>query len=368
MESNSKTIKVSPDLFKIPQKTRKQKEKISSTPKPIKIKTDIHKTTKRRLLNYIREQQEQNYKKMIESGTVPNLQPEIPVKESLAKTNFEESVSYLENLKQKMENKIPNLTKPSIPISTYTNIPVANMAMPSPLPTPIHIPQKTLKQYPTYSGVGMDAGLGAGPSLNENVSLNFPVEPTAKISNGPSYGCLKGGSLPTYRSWINQTQKNRPTLDTTSSVGGNGAIKRPMTLEQRKEEFRKIFEKNKENMKIKDELKNAKVYLKKPPKQKRIIKRTFHIGKSKYHPKIGVLVSNKTIRQQITEKVNRLKQTSMEDVRKLLVRKGLIRVGSSCPPDVLRKMYESVSTLCGDLDNHNPENLLYNYMNAPNEL
>jgi hypothetical protein len=26
-------------------------------------------------------------------------------------------------------------------------------------------------------------------------------------------------------------------------------------------------------------------------------------------------------------------------------------------------MYESVSLICGDVQNHNPENLLYNFMN-----
>jgi hypothetical protein len=360
MESNSKTIKVSPDLFKIPQKTRKVKEK-SSSPKPIKIKTDIHKTTKRRLLNYIREQQEQNYKKMVESGSIPQL-PSPAIKEPLAKTSFEESVTYLENLKQKMDNKIHLVNPPqhSVP-SPQLSIPVSTILSQTPsVSTPLASSiQKTLKQYSTPTTIG-----GFNSQLpHENVSLDFPVEKSPiKLKNAPSYGCLKGGTLPTYRNWINQTQKNTGTTATPPKP------LRPLTLEQRKEEFRKIFEKNKENLQIANELKQAKVYLKKPPKQKRIIKRTFHIGKSKYHPKVGVLVSNKTIRQNITEKVNRLKQTSMEDVRKHLIRKGLIRVGSSCPPDVLRKMYESVSTLCGDLDNHNPENLLYNYINAPNEL
>jgi hypothetical protein len=53
----------------------------------------------------------------------------------------------------------------------------------------------------------------------------------------------------------------------------------------------------------------------------------------------------------------------MEDVRKYLIKKGLIRVGSSCPNDVLRKMYESSMMMCGEIQNHNPDNLLYNYLN-----
>jgi len=30
----------------------------------------------------------------------------------------------------------------------------------------------------------------------------------------------------------------------------------------------------------------------------------------------------------------------------------------------LRKMYESLSLICGDVYNHNPDTLLYNYMNG----
>jgi hypothetical protein len=46
-----------------------------------------------------------------------------------------------------------------------------------------------------------------------------------------------------------------------------------------------------------------------------------------------------------------------------LVKRGLIRVGSITPVDVLRKMYESAVMMCGEVHNHNPDNLLYNFMN-----
>jgi hypothetical protein len=88
------------------------------------------------------------------------------------------------------------------------------------------------------------------------------------------------------------------------------------------------------------------------------------VGKSKHYPKVAVLVSNKTLRNQTTTKMQLLKQTSIEDVKRELIKKGLIKVGSTAPTDVLRKMYESVALVCGDVQNHNPENLLYNYFNA----
>ena len=57
-----------------------------------------------------------------------------------------------------------------------------------------------------------------------------------------------------------------------------------------------------------------------------------------------------------------MREVPLQDVRKYLIQKGLIRVGSSCPNDVLRQMYESSMMMCGEIQNHNSDNLLYNYL------
>jgi hypothetical protein len=62
-----------------------------------------------------------------------------------------------------------------------------------------------------------------------------------------------------------------------------------------------------------------------------------------------------------------LKMKPIPEVKKYLREHNLIKSGSYCPNDVLRKMYESVSLICGEIQNHNPENLLYNYFNSPSE-
>ena len=62
-------------------------------------------------------------------------------------------------------------------------------------------------------------------------------------------------------------------------------------------------------------------------------------------------------------KAQQLKQFSIEDVRRYLIKHGFIRVGSSAPNDVLRKMYETSKMICGEVENHNTDNLLYNYLN-----
>ena len=101
----------------------------------------------------------------------------------------------------------------------------------------------------------------------------------------------------------------------------------------------------------------------KQTKQKRINRRTYKIGKSKTAPRISVLVSNKTIRNNISTKKQLLKQDSVQDIKRFLIKRGLIKVGSIAPNDVLRKMYESTTLICGDVHNHNPDTLLYNFVN-----
>ena len=94
------------------------------------------------------------------------------------------------------------------------------------------------------------------------------------------------------------------------------------------------------------------------------MRRTYTVGKSAVFPKISVLISNKTIRNDISTKTQLLKQVPIGDVKKYLIKHGFIRVGTVSPNDVLRKMYESAILICGNINNHNPDNLLYNYMNT----
>ena len=102
-------------------------------------------------------------------------------------------------------------------------------------------------------------------------------------------------------------------------------------------------------------------------KQKKTIRRTYKIGKSKIIPRISVLVSNKTIRNKISTQKQLLKQVPIQDVKKYLIKRGFIKIGSIAPNDILRKMYESSILICGEVQNHNPDNLLYNFLNGQDD-
>jgi hypothetical protein len=73
------------------------------------------------------------------------------------------------------------------------------------------------------------------------------------------------------------------------------------------------------------------------PRQQRTVRRTYHVGKNK--SQVSVLVSNKTLRNRVTAKTHEIRQKSIEDVKRFLIQKGFVRVGTTAPNDVLRKMY-----------------------------
>jgi hypothetical protein len=73
-------------------------------------------------------------------------------------------------------------------------------------------------------------------------------------------------------------------------------------------------------------------------------------------------VSNKTVRKEINDKIHVIKETPMHEVRSYLVKNGFIKIGSSAPNDVLRRMYENLKIMNGDVKNHNTETLLYNFL------
>jgi hypothetical protein len=386
-----RTISINPDLLRISPTSTTRKNKPSGSKEmkfknPLKPKRETSaQTLRRKMIKFIRDNQDARIKQ--KSGE------QVPAfSESIKNTNpndtfqseFQESVRYLEQiskandlnihrnqhrtpnnstLKKKYEDMItseshptPVLYDPSFPIPEYENV---NLTMPDDLAYP----------YPS-------------PSHQQPVRNHIPAI--------PKYGCLKNGTLPTYR---NYTQKNRgmviaPTINVnqrdfvnipsssrdTRQIQ-NQSIMNPnpnpnlLPLSTSVSEIKKNDSQKQNEVKqlahLMTKMNKAQQLPKRniPNKQKRTLRRTFHIGKSKMQPKISVLVSNKTIRKSIFNKTQEMKQTPIREIKKYLIKKGFIRVGSIAPNDVLHKMYETSLLMCGEIQNHNPENLLYNYMN-----
>lgn len=332
--SERKTININPELFKInggKNTTRKQKQNINPTNK-IQIKEKKPKkisTIKRNILKMIRNQQLENKKKpTIETNT--GFIENTPSNKDSSKNDFKETLEYLSTLTKDTDDKKKNQTikRYSKPL-TEINPRMDNVE----IPIPIHIDKEPIMH------------------LNNN--------PNPFLLPPPKYGCLKNGILPTYRNWVNQTRKSVPTPTIEQQ-------KYEKKLEEKIKDWSKIQQQNKIKSTIIQEAtlhkdKNTKNY--KIPKQKRILRRTFYVGRSRVFPKVSVLVANKTIRANTQLKTQHLKQIPMTEVKNYLLKNGFIKIGTNAPNDILREMYENAQMMCGEIKNHNPENLLYNYFN-----
>lgn len=396
--SEKRTIQINPDLFKISDKntTRKKRE---STPK-IKLKSTTpkekkqsQKSIRRNIIKMIRERQQDEYRKLFDdkakntsSGPLPK--PSSKDSDEFSK-DFEDSFKFLSELADKENSETQH-----------------NMS-------------KTFKKYPV---INPTESLLLQPSMkidtNENVAIDIPQELKEPVYNipydykpqQPKYGCLKNGNLPTFRNWKNQTQKIMPKLGPITPVQPvipkPAVVPQPVTPQpvfnqplltsniQQKPPSQPVIETSpiqlkppaqkssweqalevqekikKMKKKLIDEKKQMNLKMKQPNKkqmkfrkQRKIYRRTYKVGKSKVLPKVGVLVSNHTIRSRIKNQTHDLSKVPIKEVRRFLIKKGFIKVGTIAPNDVLRKMYESVCTVCGEVKNHNSENLLYNFFN-----
>ena len=105
---------------------------------------------------------------------------------------------------------------------------------------------------------------------------------------------------------------------------------------------------------------------KKNKRSKYLIKRTqrkkYTLGKRKKNKTISVLIKGSTLRNKIIQEKIGLSNKGIQEIKNYLKKHGLIKAGSSCPDDVLRKMYES-AVLTGHVKNKNKDILLHNFLN-----
>ena len=96
------------------------------------------------------------------------------------------------------------------------------------------------------------------------------------------------------------------------------------------------------------------------------MKRKYTLGKSKLYRRVSILIKDKTTRKNVMNAHKELKKKTINEVKKYLKERGLIKVGSNAPNDVIRKIYES-SMLTGDVTNKNKETLLHNFLSDTSE-
>jgi hypothetical protein len=394
MSTKKKVIQINPELFKLSggktKKNREKKEILSLNPivSPNNLKNKLLKRIKDHKTNELK-------KNIITSNSNSD-------SGSQYSDEFYGAINYLSDLskKQKQQQILNNKTlKNQSNIYDKSVIPTINSYNIS-----LDLPPELSENY--------------NPKLQSNEVFNVNY----KTEDGIPYGCLKNGKKKTYREWKELTKIEEipnlvrpptpPKQNTNILLQGATPIVKPISkpivvsreerLEQIKNKLKKIqdeenalkmknleelnkiekdmkqknsnqnilpdltdFEEKKTSMPdIEEMIKNREEKIENDnPKQylKKTIKRKFILGKSDKLRKVGVLIKDKQTRKNIINTQKELKKTNITDVRKYLRQYGIIKVGSTCPADILRKTFES-AMLTGEVVNTNKETLLHNFL------
>jgi hypothetical protein len=405
--STKKTIQINPELFKLSGNKTKKRE-----PKVLDIKPVISPNNlKNKLLNRIKEH------KIKELSNKP---PTEKKQDNNYTDEFYGAINYLNDLtkKQKQQTSINNKTLKNFSNTNNSNTNNSNISYTN-NNTNTNTNTNTNNTPQPYVSLELPSEL-----LEPTIPLSQDVfNVNYKTDQDLPYGCLKNGKKKTYRQWreINAPPPDLPdivrpptppkkntnmfleggtpiaqTINNTQSMTN---LSREQRLEQIKHKLKMIQEQeNATKSKGLEALNKIEKEMNKPenvledlpdfeaktnsmpnieelisqreekietetPKNylKKTIKRKFTLGKMHNFRKVAVLIKDKQTRKNIMNTQKELKKTNMTDVRKYLRQHGILKVGSTCPPDILRKTFEA-AMLTGEVTNTNKETLIHNFL------
>ena len=333
-----KTVKINPNLFSVGGKTKKRGRKSSARKKREKP-SNHSKTSKKMRKEFFSKIRAFQDKKRKENTSVSEKKEKDKEKQANKfDKGFNESLQflseYVSNNKKKKERKRRKTLKKEK----------------SQLQISLDMPDNLSNGGSSVSSDSSNSK-SSGPTIIQDipqvkVSINKP-----SIAPRPLYSSMKGGSRPTYRQWLAQTQKKQ----TGSSSGKITIDDKPESKgEDRSQRLADIKAKlfNKDGGRARKKKRVMKI-----KKSTKTIKRK--LGKK--DGKVAVLIKSRETRKKVNEDKTKLKQVSIITIKKYLKDKNLIRAGSKAPNDVLRKMYEQ-AILAGDLTNKSDGVLLHNYI------
>jgi hypothetical protein len=343
--SNIKPINVSLESLKVSNKKNKtSKASSNAIIKPNILRKELLARIKSHRNNKLKERSTPTSPSSPTSPTSPTTK--IPIKiENKNKINkidndkdaddFSQSIDFLKSLSKKKQN---NLTqKTNFPLEKTTSI-----------STPIVV-------------------IGEQQSQPQQQQ-----QPAGVLNKTPSYGCLKNGTLPTFREFKNKTIKKSSgnsnislIINEVSSMPAINPIildqeKLPENLETKENVLTLVNDLVPVNM---DNFGSATIVPNAPVQEKSLTKpKTIKYTLGKKDNIVSVLIKNAHTRKNIVDSIARVKETKITDMKKYLKQHNLLKSGSKCPPDIIKKIYEQ-SFLCGIIKNHNKDNLIENFLN-----
>ena len=232
----------------------------------------------------------------------------------------------------------------------------------------------------TIMEIGMENNTDLMNMMESSDTSLFPTSTTfspIKLSDDAPYGCLKGGKKPTFRMY-NKTIKNNTRFSDDESNQDSTYSERQTKLKELKNKHNKkasTLSQN-DNTENKNENKNENENgesgnnenrnshsLRKTKIRRRLrktITKKFKLGKQAGNI-VGVWIKNNDTRKNIQKEHGLLKSKQLGEVKKYLVEKNLIKIGSTAPPGVIRNIYEA-SMLSGEVENIGKGVGLHNFL------
>lgn len=412
--SNHKTIKINPELFSL---TKQKKTKPDASQAKTKKNTAFKPNNiKNKLLERIKAHKNKEANlggSSAQSSATSDFEAQ--------SDEFNDSMAYLSSLAkqskettdrdayvQNTQNAMAKARGKPKTLKNYDASPSAGLHVELELP-------EGLKESPMI--------FHAPVSTNDPPITLTPPNTNYMVDNKVPYGCLKGGVKPTFKTW-NKTQRQQPSVEqpsliiNTSSLGGSSNT----TLRETK--MKELKEKMRRKQQSLEVAQPPPALLPKPaptpvptiqsdpqPEKtmaisvaplvqeipamimtdpvpvdapitqnvqtggggvsgskriKKTIKRTYTLGKSKIHKKVGILIKDKNTRKRVLNAQRDIKRHGINDIKQYLRTRGLMKSGSSAPNDIIRKIYES-AMLSGEVTNQDKDILLQNFLKEKDE-
>jgi len=181
------------------------------------------------------------------------------------------------------------------------------------------------------------------------------IENFKNNQNYPGYGCLKNGSMPTFREWKRMTLKNKDnsTIDLSNEPSINFKKNNDSSLKTHINEDNNQYNNQHINQDI-NQYNNQDIKLNQIQHKKKNITYKYSLGKK--NGKVSVLIKNNKTRKKIIDEHMRMKNVNVHEMKKYLKRHNFLKSGSYAPTDIIKKMYEEC-LLSGNLKNISSENI-----------
>ena len=333
-----KVIEINPDLFTLKKTVKNKKDKKIKPKMPVQSNQ-----VKRELMKKIKDYQKKSQDKINRDEKNKILEKAENSKDDTSDgmifdDEFNNSLNFLQELsKDKYQEKIRKQTLKKERTETKSN----------------EISLELPKEF------NIEKNIEKSDNENKNIESTQNLDKILDKETLP-YGCLKGGTKPTFREWKRQTQKK--PLDIAENIESRLKInlEKDDNLPSREKTDFSIRQNNLRNLREEYLNKDKNIQLEKKivPVIDRKVKTTkYKLGKN--GKKISILIKNNNTRKTVKEDLTKLKKKSIIDIKNYLRKHNLIKIGSTAPNDVLRQIYEQ-SILAGDINNKNNNNFLSN--------